>query len=192
MRNSENIFDATQLNFGSDTTSNLSSDIFDKLQSKSRHNLDVSWKNFNHLQFIFGWWTYWNCLRNFSKWCKWILAQDKYCEGLKNVSRECDWISSTQQFGPILEKFGSYALEFWLGHKLGKFWTIFHKMQLTFGWDTNGICPRIFSIRCNWNSAQTQFQTVVGYFREDAIKFQLRHALDISWNKSDQMQLNLG
>ena len=76
---------------------------------------------------------------------------DKFCKSLKNFSRECEWISSTQQFGHILEKFGSYAIEFWLGHKL------------------EGL--KIFYIRYNWVSAETQMGVVLDFFRYDAIEF---------------------
>ena len=68
-------------------------------------------------------------------------GSDNFYEGPKNFSRESYWISSTEQFGPILEKFGSYAIEFWLGHILGKFWTFFK--------------------RCNWISAETQMGVVL-------------------------------
>ena len=77
----------------------------------------------------------------------------KFYESLKNFSGECDWISSAQQLGPTLEVFGSNAIEFWVGHKLRNIWKILHKMQLSFGWDTNGSCPRNFSIGCNRISA---------------------------------------
>ena len=106
--------------------------------------------------------------------------------------RECDWISSTQQFGHILEKFGSYAIEFWLGHKLGKSWKISHKMQLNFGQDTTWQCLRVFSIRCNLISAKTQFGNVSEYILWGAIEFGLWVSLDTSLNNLDQVQLNYG
>ena len=96
---------------------------------------------------------------------------DNILVGLKNLSRECDWISSTQQFGPSSEKFGSYAIEFWLGHKLGKFCNFFQKMQLNFGWRTFWKCLRNFSKRFKWILAETQMGVVLEIFDKKQSNF---------------------
>ena len=41
-------------------------------------------------------------------------------------------------------------------------------------------CLRIFSRRCNWNLAKTQFGIVLEYFRGDVIGIWLRHNLELS------------
>ena len=53
-------------------------------------------------------------------------------------------------------------------------------MRLEFGGDTIWNCLRIFSMRCDWILAETQFGIVLGYFQSDAIGIGLRHNLELS------------
>ena len=41
-------------------------------------------------------------------------------------------------------------------------------------------CLRLFSRRCNWKLAKTQFEIVLEYFRGDVIGIWLRHNLNLS------------
>ena len=43
----------------------------------------------------------------------------------------------------------------------------------------------MFSMRCDWNLAKTQFGIVLEDFRLDAIAIWLRHNLELSWDIFD-------
>ena len=58
-------------------------------------------------------------------------------------------------------------------------------MRLEFGSDTILNCLRIFSMRCDWNLAETQFQFVLEYIRIDATGIWLRHNLELPWDIFD-------
>ena len=47
-------------------------------------------------------------------------------------------------------------------------------------------------MRSNWKLAETGFGIVLEKFRLDAIEPWLRQNLELPWNYSDEMQLNLG
>ena len=47
-------------------------------------------------------------------------------------------------------------------------------------------------MRCDWNLAKTQFETVLEYFRSDAIGIWLRHNLKLSYNILDEMRVEIG
>ena len=53
-------------------------------------------------------------------------------------------------------------------------------MRLEFGKDTICNCLRIFSMKCDWNLAETQFGIVLEGSRGDAIGIWLRHNLELS------------
>ena len=55
-------------------------------------------------------------------------------------------------------------------------------MRLEFGKDTIWNCLRVFSMRCDWNLAETQFGIVLEKFRCDGIGIWLRHNLELSWD----------
>ena len=83
-------------------------------------------------------------------------------------------------------------------------------MQLNFGSDTIRNFLRILSMRCNWALDKTQFETVLEYFRWDAIEFltktqfgsvleylrwvaedfRLSDILELYYNIFDEMQWN--
>ena len=65
-------------------------------------------------------------------------------------------------------------------------------MQLEFGSDKVWNCLKLFSTRCNWNSARTIFGISLEYFRGDAIGIWLKQVLELSWNFFDEIQLEFG
>ena len=65
-------------------------------------------------------------------------------------------------------------------------------MQFNFGLDRFWNCLRKLPMRCNWYLAETIFGNVSEEFRWDAIENWLRQKLELSFKKSDEMQLNLG
>ena len=65
-------------------------------------------------------------------------------------------------------------------------------MRLEYGKDTIWNCPRLFSMRQDWNLAKTQFGIVSEYFRSDAIGIWLRQNLKLSQNIFDEMRLEFG
>ena len=132
-----------------------------------RHNMDVSWKIFNYLQFNFGRRTYWNCVRNFSKRCKWIFAGTIFWK-VSNFFRE-------------------NAFEFCLHSNLDPPWKNSDHMQLKFGQGTTCKSLSVFPIRCNLISAKTQFGIVSEYFWQCALEFGLWVNLHTSWKNLDQL-----
>ena len=76
----------------------------------------------------------------------------------------CDWNLAETQFGIVLEYFRWDAIGIWLRHSLELSQDIFDEMRLEFGYDTIWNCLRIFSMRCDWNLAKTQFGIVLEYF----------------------------
>ena len=145
----------------------------------------------------FGWDTTWNCLRIFSMRCDWILAKPQFGINLGyfqsdavgiglwqnlelswNIFNEKDRHLAKTQFGTVLECFRWDATGIWLRHNLELSWIILDEMRLEFGWDTNWNCLRRFSMRCDWNLAETQFGSVLEFFRWDAVGIWLRHNLE--------------
>ena len=53
-------------------------------------------------------------------------------------------------------------------------------MRLEFGYDTIWKCLRMFSMTCDWNLAETQFEIVLEHFRLYAMGIWLRHILELS------------
>ena len=81
------------------------------------------------MEIEFGKDTLWNCLRIFSKRCKWNLAKTK--------------------IGNVLKYFRREGIRIWPRHNLEISWNIFVEMEIEFGEDINWNCPRIISMRCN-------------------------------------------
>ena len=65
-------------------------------------------------------------------------------------------------------------------------------MQLDFGSDKVWKCLKFFSMRCEWNLAQTRFGIVLKYFRSDAIGIWLEQNLEFPKNIVEEMQLEFG
>ena len=114
---------------------------WDAIEFWLRHNLELSYSNFDEMQKNFGQDTIWNCL--------------------KIISMRCNWISAETQFGIVLEKFRWVAIEFWLRHNLELSYKNLDEMQLSSGWDTIWNCLRKILMRCNWILAKTQFGIVL-------------------------------
>ena len=77
----------------------------------------------------------------------------------------CDWILAQTQFGIVLGSFQSDAMGIGLRHNLELSQKYFDEMQLESGQDTILNCLRIFSMRCGWKLAKTQFGIVLEFFR---------------------------
>ena len=77
----------------------------------------------------------------------------------------CDWILAKTQFGIVLAYFQSNAIGFGLRHNLELSQSVFDEMRLESGQDTIFNCLRIFSMRCGWKLAKTQFGIVLEFFQ---------------------------
>ena len=77
----------------------------------------------------------------------------------------CDSILAKTQFGIVLGYFQSHAIGIWLRHHLELSQSVFDEMRLESGQHTILNCLRIFSMRCGWKLAKTQFGIVLEFFR---------------------------
>ena len=114
---------------------------WDGIEFWLRHNLELSYNNFDEIQWNFDLDTIWNCLRI--------------------ISMRCDGLPAKTQFGIRLEQFLWDAIEFWLRHNLEKSQNIFEEIHWNFGQDTVWCCLRLIPMRCTWFLAKTQFGIVL-------------------------------
>ena len=84
-------------------------------------------------------------------------GSDKVWNCLRIFSTRCNWNFARTIFGISLENSRGDAIGIWLRQDLELFQNIINEMQLEFGYDKIWNCLRIFSMRCNWNSARTVF-----------------------------------
>ena len=104
----------------------------------------------------------------------------------------CDWSLAKTQFEKVLQYFRWDAIGIWPRHNLERSLNIFSEMRLDFGSDRIWNCLWIFSVRCDWNLAKTQFGIVLKYFRWNAIGLWLKQNLKLSLNIFGGMRLEIG
>ena len=108
----------------------------------------------------FGYDTVWNCLRI--------------------ILITCDWNLAITYFGNVIENFRRDAIAIFPRLNLEPSQNNFNEIRLDYGYVTIWKCVRMFSMRCDWSLARTQFGIVLEQFRRDAIGIWLRHNLELS------------